>query len=271
MDQPIKILCVDDEQNVLRALQRVFMDDEYEVFIAASGKEGLGILEREPDFQVIVSDYRMPGMDGVEFLKHAHERWPETIRIVLSGYADTASIVAAINEGQIYKFIPKPWDDDALRMTINEANEVFSLRKNNERLADELMDANTELTILNTSLEEEVRIRTSDLEFQCQVLKFGHNVMNSLPVGVIGMDPDGLIVLNNKLSEGLFNKKDQSLLGLNYSDALPREVVALVDQVMKKGESETEIAISQKNYSIKGLKLSVGHEQEGIILVVIPE
>ncbi|MCK5341243.1 MAG: response regulator, partial [Desulfobulbaceae bacterium] len=201
MDEQIKILCVDDENNVLRALKRLFMDDDYEIFTAESGSEGIEVLEKEEGIQLIISDYRMPGMDGVEFLRQAHEGWPETIRIVLSGYADTAVVVAAINEGRIYEFIPKPWNDDDLRVTIKKALEVFFLRRKNENLSDKLMASNEELTELNNNLEEEVAKRTADLLFQNKAMQFAHNVMDALPAAVIGLDPDGLIVLSNALSE----------------------------------------------------------------------
>ena len=146
MDEEIKILCVDDEKNVLKSLRRLFMDHDYEILTARSGKEGLEILEEQRDIQLIISDYRMPEMDGVEFLRRAYEYSPETIRIVLSGYADTASVVAAINEGQIYKFIPKPWNDDELKLTIEKALEVFFLKRKNEHLAEKLIAINMELT-----------------------------------------------------------------------------------------------------------------------------
>ena len=98
---PIRILFVDDERNVLRSLERLFLEEEYEIFTADSGLEGLEILERSGSFQLIVSDYRMPSMNGVEFLSEVCRRWPETERMILSGYADTAAIVAAINEGPV--------------------------------------------------------------------------------------------------------------------------------------------------------------------------
>ncbi|NOX26376.1 MAG: response regulator [Deltaproteobacteria bacterium] len=182
MADAIKILCVDDEKNVLRSLQRLFMDEDYHIFTANNGEEGLAILAREADIQLIISDYRMPGMDGVEFLQIANERRPATIRIVLSGYADTASVVAAINDGQIYKFIPKPWNDEDLLLTVKKALEVYFLRRKNEDLATRLMAANDELMRLNTGLEEEISKRTAELVFQNNAMHFAQNVMNALPV-----------------------------------------------------------------------------------------
>ena len=96
-EMPVRILCVEDERNVLRSLERIFLDDEYEIVTAGSGSEGLEILKESNDsFQVVVSDYRMPVMNGVEFLKQVFELWPDTVRIVLSGYADAGAMVAAI-------------------------------------------------------------------------------------------------------------------------------------------------------------------------------
>jgi len=133
MNDRTRILCVDDERNVLRALERIFLDDDYEILTACSGEQGLEILSAAPQVQVVISDYRMPGMNGVEFLKEVCKTHPETIRIVLSGYADTAAVVAAINQGKIYKFIPKPWNDDELRLTVAKALETPEPRSHRKK------------------------------------------------------------------------------------------------------------------------------------------
>jgi len=151
MDEEIKILCVDDEQNVLNSLKRLFFDSDYTIFSATSGQEGLKVLEQE-NVQVVISDYRMPNMNGVEFLKEVCKHWSQTVRIVLSGYADTTSVVEAINEGQIYKFVPKPWNDDELKVTIANAVERYFLVKKNTELNNELREKNEELTRLNKQL-----------------------------------------------------------------------------------------------------------------------
>jgi DNA-binding NtrC family response regulator len=152
MGENIKLLCVDDERNVLRALERIFMDDEYEILTAASGEEGLALFAGNPDIQVVISDYRMPGMNGVEFLRQIYEKYPDTVRIVLSGYADTSSVVSAINEGQIYKFVSKPWSDEELRQTVAKAVESFALNKQNKDLEKEVEELKRELAALKASL-----------------------------------------------------------------------------------------------------------------------
>lgn len=106
-----------------------FLDDDYDIFSAASAEEGLEILRTNEEIQIVISDYRMPGMNGVDFLKEVYSNWPDTVRMVLSGYADTAAVVEAINDGQIFRFIPKPWDEEELRTTIRMGLERYFLQK----------------------------------------------------------------------------------------------------------------------------------------------
>jgi two-component system, NtrC family, sensor kinase len=121
MDEKIRILLVDDEISIQKAFRRLFMDSEFEILVASSGKEALDILSKTHPIQVVLSDYGMPGMNGVDFLKEVCTRWPETIRIILSGYEETPNIASAINSGVIHKYNPKPWNDDDLLDTIKKA------------------------------------------------------------------------------------------------------------------------------------------------------
>ena len=172
MEEEIKILCVDDEPNVLNAIKRLLLDENYTVLTAGSGQEGLDILSKT-HVQLIIADYRMPKMTGIEFLRQVREYWPDTIRIVLSGYADTASIVAAINEGQIYKFIPKPWNDDELKIAISNALESHFLAKKNRQLTDELRQQYKEL-------EKLLRDKNDNLELRAGMLSSHQNILDSI-------------------------------------------------------------------------------------------
>lgn len=138
-----KILVVDDEPANVRLLERLFRR-EYHVITANSGAEALALLETH-DAAVIVSDQRMPGMTGVEFLKRAAEMRPHTVRIVLTGYADINSLVEALNSGVVYKYVPKPWMNEDLQQTVVRAVEHYETIKNqyqiklqNERLTEQL-------------------------------------------------------------------------------------------------------------------------------------
>lgn len=122
------ILLVDDEINVLKALKRLFSESNYTVLTALSAKDGLQLLAQHP-VQIIITDQRMPNMTGSEFLKKAKELFPDTVRMILSGYADFDAIKDAINEGAIYKFINKPWDDEQLVQYVNEAFQLWKGHK----------------------------------------------------------------------------------------------------------------------------------------------
>lgn len=117
------LLLVDDEPSILSSLKRLLRREGYEILTAASGAEALDILATHP-VDVIVSDHRMPGMSGVELLSAVRELYPDTRRIILSGYADTSTLADAINRGAVWKYICKPWDDAVLKAEINHAFEV---------------------------------------------------------------------------------------------------------------------------------------------------
>jgi two-component system probable response regulator PhcQ len=128
-----KILIVDDEENILNSLKRLFRKEPYEILTAGSGEEGLKILDHQ-QVDLIVSDLKMPEMNGIEFLKKAKEKNPVPLRIMLTGHADLKSVIAAIDQGEIYRFLLKPWDDEELKMTVRQALDYYHLWKENRTL-----------------------------------------------------------------------------------------------------------------------------------------
>jgi two-component system response regulator HupR/HoxA len=151
------ILIVDDEDAILESLE-LTLGSDYRVFTVTSGEEGLEILERE-DVSLIISDQVLPSMSGVEFLEKAIERNPQAIRMMLTGYADIGSLARAINEGRIYRFIPKPWEPDEVRLNVKRALEAYELATENVQLAAALADANERLRAENLYLRREVERR----------------------------------------------------------------------------------------------------------------
>lgn len=131
-EQPIRVLFVDDEENNLKAFRSTFRR-EMDVLLANSGEEALRILETE-QVHVIISDQRMPGMNGSEFLALARERSPRPMRMLLTGFSDLEAVIAAVNDGGIYAYCTKPWDENDLRLKIRQAFEILSLREDKERL-----------------------------------------------------------------------------------------------------------------------------------------
>ena len=266
--EPIRILCVDDEVNVLRALERLFLDEEYEIHTASSGAEGIALLENVSPIHVVISDYRMPRMNGVDFLRQVYLQWPETIRIVLSGYADTASVVSAINEGHIYKFVPKPWNDDELKVTIGNAINLYFLQQRNRELLDQLQETNEELAIINSNLERLVAEQTSELRLQNRVLSIAHNILDAMPVCVLGVDNDDMIVQGNEKCREMLGVDQDHLIGQDRRHSLPRDFNTFLDQVRSSGRQtfSDRIQIDGKKLMVKGTYIK-RDEQEGIIVV----
>ena len=158
-EAPYGVLLVDDEPAILESLELTLSSD-YSVFTAGSGEEALEILERE-DIALIIVDQVMPGMTGVDILARVSERSPRTIRMLLTGYADMDSLVRAINEGKIYRYIPKPWEPDELRIDVRRALEAYQLAWENTQLAGALAEANDKLRAENLYLRSEVESRYS--------------------------------------------------------------------------------------------------------------
>lgn len=218
------LLLVDDEENITSALVRLLRRDGYRILRANSGTEGLDLLAQN-EVGVIISDQRMPGMTGVEFLGKVREQFPDTVRIVLSGYTELNSVTDAINRGAIYKFLTKPWDDDLLRANVEEAFQRYEMKMENARLARELQQANQELQSINHELEQRVIDKTREVLHNLQVLKVSQAVLEDLPVAVIGIGDDGIIAIANRNAHRLFAADGTlPLLGEAATEVIPAEM-----------------------------------------------
>lgn len=170
------LLFVDDEQNILSSLKRLFRPLGYTIHTANGGAEGLGILDKER-IDVVVSDMRMPEMDGAQFLEQVAARWPETVRILLTGYADLGSTVAAVNKGGIWKYVSKPWDDNDLKQSVHNALERKFLLEEKRRLEQLTQKQNEELRELNSGLEAKVAARTTEIQQMMAQLELTHETL----------------------------------------------------------------------------------------------
>ncbi len=263
------LLLVDDEENILRALKRLCRRDGYRILTAGGGKEGLAIL-KEQRVGVIVSDQRMPEMSGVEFLSEVKELYPETIRIVLSGYTELGSVTDAINRGSIYKFLTKPWDDVLLRENIKEAFRSHELMRENERLTAELQHANESLIQANIDLK-----KYAMLNFK--LLQVSQEVLESLPVGVIGMGDDNIIAVANKRAHELLSPAAGGLIGVSSDEVLSPQLNKFCRMEMNgekikhwegelQGVGEMKVVVSRMGQSSisKGVVLAFIPMEEGI-------
>lgn len=267
----IKVLCVDDERKVLNALRSLLMDeDRYEIFVAESGADGLDILEEEGDIRIVISEYQMTEMTGVDFFRQVNEKWPEAMRIVLSGYADTAEMIRAINDGQIHKFISKPWNDKELLATISTALDLQALQWENKKLRAELQKQNAQLCEVKESLEEQVVKRTEALDIRNRILQVSQGVLDVLPVVVFGIDPEDMIVHCNEYARELFPFGGIGPLGHERKDVFPYEINELIDRLEYERLPKAKIEVHNQKFRGEVRRLH-DTELQGMVLVLIPE
>lgn len=202
-----KLLFVDDEEKVQLALKRLFFSDKYEIYTASSSQEALKIIKEVP-VDLIISDQRMPEMTGVDFFIESMNIVPDAIRIILTGYADMDAAIGAINKGNVYKFIMKPWENDDIKLSVEKALEHYDLIIENKRL-------NEELKAWNKTLERKVIERTEELqEEKNKLLAF----INTLREGFVFCDEEGVIVHINHAAEKYFNIKLHDVIDKRLTD-----------------------------------------------------
>ena len=171
-DKP-KVLLVDDEESILNSLRRLLRGQPFEVLLATSGAQALEIMAQQP-IDLVMSDARMPNMDGATLLGHIHKRYPTTTRILLTGYADLPTIIKAINEGQIHRYISKPWNDEEILLTLRQALAHQHSERERQRLELLTRQQNDQLKSLNTTLEKHVAARTAELQQTADMLDLAY-------------------------------------------------------------------------------------------------
>jgi len=164
------VLFVDDEVNILKALQRLLRSEHMNVLCASRAHEALELLDKQ-QCQVVVTDQRMPEMSGVDLLSQVRQRFPDIVRMMLTGYTEMDVAVDAINRGEIYRLITKPWNDDELRATIRQAFDHSDLKNEIKRLNQVTREQNFKLQDMNRNLEGNVRERTKQLAEKHQELR----------------------------------------------------------------------------------------------------
>jgi response regulator RpfG family c-di-GMP phosphodiesterase len=167
------LLFVDDESSILSSLRRLFRSLGYTIYVAESGQQGLEILKQHP-VDLVISDMRMPEMDGAAFLEQVEKKYPDTVRILLTGFSDIASTIDAINKGKIYRYISKPWEDAEITLTVRQALQTKKLEREKYQLTVQVQRQYAELKDLNENLERRVKARTEELQQTADMLDLAY-------------------------------------------------------------------------------------------------
>ncbi len=261
------LLLLDDEENILTSLNRLLRRDGYKILKTTSASAAFELLAEHPA-GVIISDQRMPEMNGTEFLRRVKQIYPDTVRMVLSGYTDLKSVTDAINEGAVYKFLTKPWDDDLLRANIQEAFQRYELAHDNQRLTTEMTSINEELNVAQRELEKRVEQKTSEAQQNIGVLQVSQEMLEYLPVGVIGVGEDGLIAVANRKANELFDTENKQPLVGNF--ALERLPAAMIESLAGAGERRTQRLENGRNVIFWSHSMGAASGSEGRVLVIVP-
>jgi|SRR5664280_1587906 len=186
LKQKHSILIVDDEDSILNAFKRILADGDYEIHTASNGLEGLNKLHTaNRPYSLIISDQRMPVMNGVQFFTQAKDIFPDAVRILLTGYADTAAVIDAINKGGVHLYFTKPWHEEELLLHIKQSFSKVEILQENKRLIELIKNKNDELLKLNKTLEKRTKDKTDDLLAQAEKLKESYKKSQIILDGIV--------------------------------------------------------------------------------------
>jgi response regulator RpfG family c-di-GMP phosphodiesterase len=235
------LFLVDDEESIVRSLQRLFRKEGYEILIATSGAQGLDLLKKlETPVSLFISDQRMPEMTGAEFLEKAKTIFPDAMRFLLTGYSSMDAIVDSINRGSIHRYLNKPWDDSDLIFQVQQALEQYELVLENKRLLALTRRQNKELKDLNKNLEGIIDERTKEIQHKNEVLlhlnkdleSSLHNTVRAF-VSLTEMFAPSLAVHGRRVSH--FAHEIALHMALSEKEIINIEIAALLHDMGKLG------------------------------------
>jgi CheY-like chemotaxis protein len=209
----------------------------------------------------------MPGMTGVEFLRRAKELYPDSIRMVLSGYTELQSIIDAVNEGAIYKFLTKPWDDERLRGHIAEAFRQKDMADENRRLANQVESANADYVELNARLEKMIAQQREQADLLAASAGGMREVLDSLPAPVLGIDPDGTLAFVNHAAEALWPEA-ACMLGRQLCDVLAPDFLRIIEN---PAESTRSVEFAGRHFQVLTRPLRGGGAMRGQLVLLVAQ
>lgn len=212
---PMTVLCVDDELDILKSMKRLLHKKSYTLLLAESGVKALELMQQN-DVHLIISDMRMPAMSGAELLEKVATSYPNSYRILLTGYADMESTVNAVNKGKIHRYLQKPWDNDELISAIEEGLEKVRLKYENIKLQKLIKKQNKALKELNQNLEDKVQLRTKQIHTALNRIERNNNATQKVLYNLININPNlnggfanSVSQLSKRIAEHLALPKDE--------------------------------------------------------------
>lgn len=259
------VLLVDDEQSIIRSLQRLFRKEKYQILTASSGQEGLNVLSGFGNpVSLIISDQRMPGMTGAQFLENARILAPDATRFLLTGHSDVKDIIDAVNKGEIHRYLTKPWNDDDLLLQVRGALEAYELKIENRRLNALTAQQNEALTELNQDLERKIRDRTLEILMKSQALEEANASLERGFIDTIRLLSSLVETLNPKLGSYLnfvaqLAKQIGQKLGLDKQEQEQIEIAGLLHDIGLLGLPKSMLEKNREDMGEAELKLFDQH------------
>ncbi len=259
----LSILCVDDEPSILSSLRRLLRPQAYQIHLAESAKAALELMEKLA-IDLVISDMRMPEMDGVQFLEQVRQRSPDTVRLLLTGYADMASTIDAVNRGEIYRYISKPWDDADMLLIVRDALEHRALALQNKQLQAVALRQNTELKSAHAHLENLVTQRTTELTNVNGALQAAHeqlknNFITSIKVFSALVELRGGNLAGHSRRVADLARRMAHRLGLDGRHTHEVFVAALLHEIGKVGFGDAMLTTAIANLTPRQLDLYRRH------------
>jgi response regulator RpfG family c-di-GMP phosphodiesterase len=264
------VLCVDDEHSILQALRRLLRKENYQLLLTTSTKEAFKLLD-DNEVHLIISDQRMPEMSGTELMAAVKDKYPDMLRVILTGYTEVDTITESINKGHIYKFFLKPWNDHNLKLEIRQALDQYDLIKANRHLDETVLMQNKELQRINDKLEDTVAARTREIALKNHALELSDAILEKMPIAVLGVDNDGVIVLANEMAKTIVNGGNMKI-GVPLGQYFETDVMAAVSAAMETGQQvRHEVKTRQaSNYEATILPLPGKFSGKGVIMTLMP-
>jgi putative nucleotidyltransferase with HDIG domain len=255
-----KILCVDDEPNILSAMRRMFMLSGFSIEEATSGAQALQKLEQQ-EFHLILSDMQMPEMNGAELLAQVRQRWPKAMRLMLTGTADLKTAISAINEGEIYRYLTKPWNDEELVSTVKSALERFVLIRERDNLLELTKQQNQSLADMVNTLEEKVKERTAELSNSYEELRGSYIASVKAYSTLIGLRDRALLAHSKSVAD--LAVRMAKVANLSQNDTQDIYIAGLLHDIGKIGLSDETLSNLSKGVGGYSKKLYEAHAKAG--------